>query len=813
MSTLLQDLKSARRLLTKNPTFTIVAVLTLGLGIGLNTAVFSAIEALLLRPLPGVRAPGELVQIYREWPGIEYGSSSPMTAADLRARAPDAFTEIASWGFVPVSVAVDGEPSRLYGQIVSANYFSLLGAVPHRGRFFVAAEDQAPGAHPVIVISHAMWQTVFGGDPGAVGRNVTLNGQPYVVVGVAAPELRSPIPVISPALWVPLMQLDQVAPGSAGALTSRDNNFLSMIARLRPGVTPSQAQARVDAALAGLIAEFPDDYRGSEFRLILQEEAGIHPQVRGAQLGLSAIVMAVVVMLLLIACVNVANLFLARSRDRWREMAVRLSLGARRAVLVRQLLTESVVFAIAAGLVGLAMAWGCMRLLNSIQLPIDAQISANVQLSTPVLAFALLVTLGTVALFGLAPALHATRPALVPALKGDSPVGDSRSRASRGLVVAQMALSLVLLVSAGLFLRNLGKATTIDKGFDDSNLLLAELDPELQGYSRPRSQTFFRTVAERLSALPNVAFVGWSSNVPLGLSNSQNGVVVPGYTPAENEQMSIDYNIVSAGYFDAMGITMLRGRGFEPRDDSAATPVVVVNQRFAERFWPGQDPIGKTVTTRGADRTVIGVTPTGKYRTLGEPALAYLYLHSDQVPQGAMFLHVRTTQDPSLLVPVVRSEVAALDADMPVTNVRTMASHLGIALFPSRLAGAALGVFGLLGLLLASVGIYGVMAYSVAQRTRELGIRMAVGASRATVVGFVLKQGLALVAIGGGIGLAVSLAAAQLIKGVLYGGGAVDLVTFTAVPLILTVVATLAILIPARRAASVDPIRAIRADV
>ena len=812
MSTLLHDLRSARRLLTKNPIFTGIAVLTLALGIGLNTAVFSVIEALLLRPLPGARAPHELVQLYRNWPGIEYGSLSPMSFRDVQERTKDTFQDVAAWGYVPLSLSADGKSQRVFGQMVSANYFNVLGATPLRGRVFVADEDRNPGTHAVVVLSHATWQGMFGGDPGIVGRRIVLNGSPWEVVGVAAPELRSPIPVIAPAMWVPLMQLDQIAPDNAGALTRRGNAFMNVIGRLRPGVTVEQARTKMAAVHTALVADFPDEYDASDWRLVAQSSAGVHPSVRNAQVGLSAVVMAVVVMLLLIACVNVANLFLARARDRSREMAVRLSLGAQRSTLIRQLLVESLAFAAVAGVAGVLIAWWCMSLLNRIQLPMDVSFSANLQLSAPVLVFTVAATLVTGVLFGLAPALQATRPSLVPTLKGESPAGDGRSRASRALVVAQMALSLLLLICAGLFLRNLRSATTIDKGFTGGNVLLADLDLGIQGYDAGRARQFYRDLLARLSQMPNVTAVSLARNLPLGLSNSQSGVEIPGYTPAKEEQTSIDLNAVSPEYFPAMGIQVKRGRAFAATDDSAAQKVMVVNERFAERFFSGKDPIGQTVRTRGAERVIVGVVPTGKYQSLGEAPLAFMYFPMEQLFDASQVLAVRTTTDPTTLIPALRSEVAALDPDLPVSNVRTIDTHLGIALMPARLAGGSLAVFGILGLILASVGIYGVMSYSVSQRTREIGIRMAIGAARNEVVGLVMKQGLVLVAVGGVIGLALALGASRLLRGMLYGANVIDPVTFVGVPLLLTVVAAFAIWVPARRAAGVDPVRAIKSE-
>lgn len=813
MSTFIHDVRFAVRLLLKKPLFTALAVVTLALGIGLNTAVFSAVDALLLRPLPGVRQAGDLAQLYRTWPGgMLYGSNSIPHWRDLRERSRDVFSDVALWTFSELSVSAGGRPERVMGQLVSANYFSVLGVGAERGRVFIPSEEVGELAHPVAVLSHAAWQRRFGGAPDVVGKSVIVNGNAYTVVGVAPQEFRGIIPMVTPELWVPLAQLAQVNPGMSAARERRGENSFNVIARLAPGVTMDRARVRMRTLAAELKADLPDDYEKSGIELVPQGEAGIHPTFRSAQLGLTGVVMAVVVMLLLIACVNVANLFLARAQDRWREMAVRLSIGARRGVLVRQLLTESLVFAIVAGACGLLVAWWAISLANQVRLPMDVDFAPDLRLSVPVLLFSLGATICTGFIFGLVPALQATRPALIPSLKGEAPAGGSRSRLSRVLVVAQMALSLVLLVCAGLFLRNLSAATTLDKGFNAEGVLLAEVDPGLQGYTRARSEEFYRRLGERLRALRGVKALGMASMVPLGLSSSDRGVEVPGYTPAPDESMSIHYNIATPGYFEALEIPLTSGRGFEARDDSVSAGVVVVNAQFVARFWPEGNAVGRIVRTGGRDRTVIGVVPTGKYNRLGENATAFMYFPQAQQWRSEMVLHLRVDGDPTAYIPQLRAEVAALDADLPVAEVQTMTSHLGLALLPARLAGTVLGIFGALGLLLAAVGMYGVMSYAVAQRTREIGIRMAIGAARTEVMAMVMRQGLALVLVGGGIGLACAFGVAQLIRGVLYGASAIDPVTFVVVPLVLTVVAALAIWIPARRAAGVDPMLAIRSE-
>jgi predicted permease len=813
VNTLLDDLRYAVRLLVKNPVFTGVVVLTLALGIGLNTAVFSVIDGLLLRPLPGTRAPDELVQLYRTYRGDQrFGSNSIPHYLDIRDRSGDTFSGVSLWNFESMNLATGGRNESVLGVMASANHFAVLGVNAALGRTFVPAEDTGRGAHPVAVLSWATWKTAFGGDPAIVGKGIVLNGRSYSIIGVTPPEFRGMIPLVVPALWVPLSQFDDLRPGSRDSWTQRGNNSYNIIARLKPGVTLPQANEHMKALIAGLKTEHPQDYDDSGINLVLQSEAGIHPSFRSAQVGLSSVVMAVVGMLLLIACVNVANLFLARSRDRAREMAIRISLGARRSRLVKQLLTESLLFAGASGLVGVLLARWVIGIANRIQLPLNVNFSADLHLSPLVVAFAFGVSLITGLLFGLAPALQATNPSLIPALKGEAPAGQTRSRASKGLVVAQMALSIVLLVSAGLFLRDLQNATTVDKGFVSENLLIANLAPGLQGYTRARSEELYTRLREKLTSLPNVKAVGYTAIVPLGLNESDSYVEIPGYTPAKNENMSLQNTRVTPGYFEAMGIPLKQGRAFNAQDDSASVRVIVVNEQMANKYWPGTSPVGRTVKYGGRDHTVIGVVPTGKYTRLGEPPTPFYYLALAQHWTEGMDIVIRTTSDPEAVAPALRAAVTAFDETLPVSDIRTMSKHLGIALMPARLAGAALGIFGLLGLVLASVGMYGVMAYTVSQRRREIGIRMAIGAAAGDVVGMIMKQGLTLVIVGAAIGVAGALGASRLLRGILYGASVVDPVTFVGVPLLLTGVAALASWLPARRASGVDPLEALRRE-
>lgn len=813
MGNLYQDLRFALRMLLKSPMFTAAAVVTLALGIGLNAAVFSAVNALMFRPLPEVRNDAELVQLYRTWPGdMLYGSNSIPHYQDLRDRVEAFGGDVAAWTFVAMSLSADGRSERIMGNMVSANYFDVLGAPPIMGRGFLPEEAVDPGAHRVIVLGHSFWQTRFGADPAIVGRTVTLNGQSWTVIGVAREGFKGSMPMVDPPVYAPLMMQQELIPGY-NLIEARGNNWMNVIARRRPGFTVEQTRQSLNAFLIQMRQEYPDHYDESGIHLVPQKEAGIHPMLRSAQVGMSAVTMVVVAFLLLIACINVANLFLARAGERRKEMGIRLSLGAKRGRIITQLLTESVLFSLIAGGTGLLLAFWAIGIANSLSLPIDVAVDFDLSIDRTVLLFTLALSLLTGVLFGLAPALQASKPETVSALKGEfSLEPGGKNRLISTLVVAQTALSILLLISSGLFLRGLQAATSVDTGFEPENLLVASVDPGLQGYDRQRAEVFYRELEAGLRALPRVQAVGLARMVPLSLNSSDRGVSIPGYEPAPNEGMSIRYNMVTPGYFAAMGIPVLAGRPFGEEDTRDGTAVIVVNQKFADRFWPGENALGKIVQTAGEDRVVIGVVKTGKYFSLGEEPQDFMYLAQAQVWSFPMTLHVRTAGDPEQLAPLVRREVQRLDASMPVADLRTMTNQLGIALFPARLVGITLGLFGILGMILAAVGVYSVMAYSVTQRTREIGIRVALGASWRQVVGMIVRRGMSLVGAGVVIGLLGAVGASRVMAGLLYGVSAVDPMTFIGVPALLCAVALLASFLPARRAAATDPMMTLRAE-
>lgn len=812
MGEVMQDIRYGMRMLLKNPLFTGAVVLTLALGIGMNATVFSAVRGVILAPLPGTEEPERLVQLYRSWGGLEFGSNSVPHYEDVRDRSTEVFESVAAWTFAPVALDSDGRTQRVVGILVSANFFETYGVRPALGRGFLPEEGAVePGAHPVAVLGHSFWQTRFGGDRGIVGRTVSLNGRPFQVVGVAPPDFRGPANFADVPVYTPLSMAAEVAP-CCPYLDVRWNNSFFVAARLRDGIEVDRAQEAMDALLVQLREEYPGEYETQlGMRLVPQNEAGFHPSLARASLGMGTVMLGVVGLLLVIACVNVANLFLARARDRRQEMALRLSLGAGRGRLVRQLLTESILFALVAGVAAVGLALLATRVLGSVTLPIDGPWDIRTELDGTVLLFTGAVSLAAGVVFGMASALQATRPDTMAAVKGEMD-GPGRSRMSSVLVVVQVALSLVLLVGSGLFLRSLQGATRIDPGFDSpEHLLTAAFDPTLQDFEAQEGWPLVDRMMQEIRALPGVEAAGVVSRLPLGLNTADRGVEIPGYEFAEDERRSIHYAHATEGYLEALGATMVEGRTLRRSDDAESEPVIVVNQVFADRYWPGESAVGKTVVTEG-ERRVVGVVETGKYTSLGEDPMPYMYLPARQGGLGQMTLVARTPAGPAPVTPRIREIVRRVAPTLPLYDVRSMEAHMGVALLPARLGGTALALFGILGMALAAVGIYGVMAYSVAQRRREVGIRVALGARRTDVVTMVLRQGLRLALAGTLVGLVGAALLGRLVQGLLYDVSGLDPVAFTVIPAVLLAVATLAVYLPARRAAGGDPVEALRAE-
>ena len=841
VETLLQDVKFGARTLLKNRGFTLAAVLTLALGIGANTSIFSLVNAVLLRPLP-VHEPERLVYVFDGTRANPYNVSSYPDYLDYRDRN-GVFSELAAYASITLSLNSDDRPDVISGLIVTGNYFDVLGVRAQAGRTFLPEEDTTPGGHPVAVISHGLWQSRFAGDVHVAGRQLLLNGHQFTIVGVAPAGFDGAELGQKNDIYVPMAMQALVRPPRGGysgemnpdLLSRRGPRWLSMVGRLKPGVSVEQAQAAQGALAAQLAEAYPDTNR-EQIATVSPVGKG-DPTQRGTLLSVAGLLLAVVGLVLLIACANVANLQLARAASRRKEISVRLALGASRGRLVRQLLTESVLLALLGGAFGLLLAVWLVRFAQAYTPPGNFFPVAFVfDLDHNVLGFTLLLSVVTGLVFGITPALQASKPDLVIALKGEAAlVPGASGRGARHftlrnlLVVAQVALSLVLLISAGLFLRSLQQAQRIDPGFDTAHVLTMPLNINLLRYTKAQGQEFYRRVLEHVEGLPGVQSATLTRTPPLSGASRQSTVTVAGQEPPGRSSSSestggggegIADNItlsspVALNYFRTLGIPLLRGRDFNAQDREGAPGVVIVNETFARRYFPGQDAVGQRVSLNGAQGPwleVVGLARDGKYITLGEAPAPFLYQPLAQRHESGMVLLVRSGGDPSALAPAVRREVQTIERNLPLTNARTMEELLNTSLFPARMGAVLLGAFGLLALLLASVGLYGVMAYSVSRRTREIGIRMALGARGGDVLRLVLRESMALVAVGVALGLLAALAATRTLAGFLYGINPADPAAFIAIAILLAVVGLAASLIPARRAAKVDPLVAFRYD-
>jgi predicted permease len=799
-------------------------VLSLAFGIGANTVIFGLANAVLLRPLP-VANPDDVVALYTsDHSGPRYSTSSYPDYLDFRDKT-DVFSGLAASGFEALSFAQEGQTARVWAEVVTGNYFPFLGIPVARGRGLVP-EDDAPSAAPVAVLSHGTWSRRLGGDESILGRTLTLNGRPVTVAGVAAPSFTGLTRGIGVDLWLPLAVHMKLV-GREDRLDNRGSRRLQILGRLRPGVTAEAAQARLDVLARQLREAYPQQWtdvreEGRRITVVPERLARVSPRIRGPVIGFFGLLMLVVGLVLLIACANVANLLLARMAARRREIAIRLSLGALRGRIVRQFVTETALATLLGGALGVLIAVWCADGLTAWRLPLPLPVELEVAVDWRVLLFALALSLATGIALGLAPALPASRQDVVPALKDEALVhadGGRRSRLRDFFLVSQVALCLVLLVGAGLLLRGLRNAGAIDPGFDPDNVLVLSVDLGLAEFPETRAAAWQQDLRARLGSIPGVESVGLSAGLPMSLSWARRGTTVEGYTRRPGEDMEFHFNVVGPGFLEALRIPLVRGRRFTEKDRAGAAGVVIVNQTFARRFWPGQDPLGRRLSVSGEEGPyleVVGVTRDGKYNTLGEEPLPFFYLpllqHHDSVRRAVepASLVVRTTGDPRSAAPAVRQAVQALDPRVPVQGARLLVEHLGVSLLPSRVAGWMLGLFGLLGLALASLGLYGVVSQAVSRRHREIGVRIALGADRREVMRLIVGEGMTLVGIGLGVGLVLSLAATRLLTSLLYGLSPTDPLTFLGVCLLLAAVAFLASYVPARRATRIDPIAALR---
>jgi predicted permease len=832
-----QDLRFGARMLAKTPGFTLIVALTLALGIGANTAIFSLVDAALFRPLPVVEAPDQLVVIARG--AFAQGALSYPDFKVLRERS-EVLSGLAISMVTQISFSNGVRSEVALGSLVSANYFDALGIKPVLGRTFLPAEDHTPGAHPVVVLSHGFWRSRFNSDPALVGRTIVLNNQRFTVVGVAPAGFDGETPPMKVNLWVPAMMttammppppLEQQVPQDL--LSDRRYELFNAIGRLKRGVTLVQAQAALETInrqieLSNPVPPeqrfFPNADRA--LRLVPPRGIAIGP-IREMSVTASRLLAATVIAVLLIACANVANLLLARATTRRKEVAVRLALGATRWRLIRQLLTESLLLAFIGATVGLLFAYWIKRLLLAFKPPFPSAFTFTLDLPLDgrVLGFTLLLAVATGVIFGLFPALQASRPDVIPALKDESGAEGSRRRLLnlRGaLVIAQVALSLAVLISTGLFLRSLSYARQIDLGFKPDNVLEVSFNLAHQGYDEAKGREFYRQIVERLEGLPGAQSACVTNMLPLGFMALPLAVVPEGREIPPNERPFPSSFAVGPRYFETIGTPLIRGRDFTARDTINSTQVAIVSEKLTRRLWPEiKDPgdaLGRTLRLGDPNAIsceVIGVAMDSKnniFNSIDREPEPTIYRPFAQSYSAAASVVVRAVGDPSDLIPAVRREVAALDENLPAQDLQPLTETTGLATWSARTAAAALSFFGLLGLLLAGVGIYGVMSYSVARRTREIGLRMALGAEARDVVKLVVKQGMGLVLIGTVTGLALAVATTRLIASLLYGVTASDPATFAGVAIFLMIVALLACYLPARRATKIDPMAALRSE-
>jgi predicted permease len=833
-----QDLRYGARMLFKTKGFTIIAVLSLAAGIGANTVIFSLVNAILLRPRP-VALPDQLVELYTSDQQSLYQSISYPSYLDLRERN-EVFSGLAAYGVMQFKLGGAEQVEQIWGEAVSGNYFDVLGVRPFLGRAFPPEEDQMPGAHSVAVVSHALWHRRFSADPELIGKPLVINKLTFTIIGIAPQEYTGMIRGLGIDVWVPATMKPQLEPKYGSAqLTSRGSRWLTLIGRLMPDTTLEQARTHFDLLSREMRDAHPEEWRQKRaetgqvrelFVTILPEsETRIHPEMRVAAYALIVLLAVIVNLVLLIACMNLANLLLARAVTRRKEIAVRLAMGASRFRLIRQLLTESVLLASIAGAAGVVLTVWLLNLVIALipPLPEGFRVALDLSLDWRVMFYTLVFSTLTGILFGLAPALQASKADVVVSLKDDTGVfagGHRRSRLRNALVVAQVALSLLLLIGAGLVLRSLEKVTPTSIGFESEKVLVAPLRLDEEQYNRARSQEFHRQLAERITALPGVQSVTLVDVVPGGLlGRSRRSVGIEGYEAQPGEDRQIDSSIVGPRYFTTLKIPVMQGRDFDDRDADGAPCVAIINEAFARRYFADGEALGRHLTKFTWQKPsqlceIVGVVSDNKWQSLTKeplPAFAFPLLQSHQT---GITLLVNTAGDPATLTLPVRRTIQSLDPNIPVADVQTVREYFSSALYPFRLFGFLIGACGVVALLLAAIGIYGVVSYSATRRTREIGIRRALGALERDILKLVVGRGMMLVLYGLSAGVLMALALTRVLTSslfgteLLFGVSPTDVLTFLGVTALLAVVALLACYLPARRATKVDPMVALRCE-
>jgi predicted permease len=824
ITALWQDLRFGARMLVKQPGFSLIAVLTLALGIGANTAILSTVNGFILRPLP-VEKPDELVAPFwgskkdtEVWGGLSYANY-----VDLRERN-QSLSGLLVWSLTSagVSAGTSGDSARAevaWGELVSANYFEALGVKPVLGRGFLPEEERTPDTHPVVVISHSLWRQRFNGDTGIVGKTIYLNGAPFTVVGVAPATFKGLKFAFRQAFWVPLMMSGALGAGRDWE-TERGWAKFNALGRLKPGVTMAQAEEDLNRIAEALAQQYPKTNADTKVRLVAEQDGRVFDATKVFRLT-AWLTLCVAGLVLLVACANVANLLLARAAARAKEIGIRLALGAGRGRIVRQLLTESALLALLGGVLGWLFAYWGTALIHASLPPIPYPIDLDFSPDLYVLKWMAAVTLATGVSFGLVPALVASRPDLVAVIKGAAArqAHSQRRWNLRGaLVVAQVTISIVVLICAGLFLRSLHKALKLDPGFSTESLVTMKLDPGLLAYTEAAGKRFYAETLRRVAALPGVRAASLAGFLPLGDSNDAVGPVMKEGEgePLPNQGIEVSSNRVAPGYFATVKTPLVMGRDFTERDTKDAPLVVIVNQEFARKFYGGEEnALGKRFrfwSGQAPLREIVGIAKNGLYLNLYEAPRPYIYLPEHQLYQSGMMLLVSANSagDLRAIAENVRREIAQVDARSPISGVTLAEANMSFAYWAPRLMAGLGSAFGLVALLLATMGLYSVMTYTVSQRTREMGIRLALGAQIRDVLGLVVRQGMRLVVIGLALGLAGALALTRWLAGLLLGVGTADPGAFAGMAILLVAVAMLACYLPARRATKVDPMVALR---
>jgi predicted permease len=816
MRTLWQDVRFAARMLGKNTGFTAIAVLTLALGIGANTAIFSLVNSLLLRPLP-VKDPSQIIVLgFRQEHGPVLSQASYPDWEAISQQAESPFSSVIGSQLSSDGMSLNGTSFAILTNYVTGNYFEALGLRPALGRLFLSSEGRVPGADPVIVLSYSFWKSRLGGDHAVLGSKVLVDGHPFTIIGVAPEGFHGLLTIVDTRAFVPYAMKATLGEG-ADVLSSPRTRDLRILGRIKPGTSLAQARAALSLVARRLSQKYPEVEKDLEIEPYPERRARPDIAAAGPFLAASSLFLSLAALVLALACLNVANILLVRGTVRQREMAIRSALGGSRARLVRSLLTESVLLALIGGVAGMFLGQWFSALLGSINIQANLPVVLDFSFDGRVFAYAFTAALLTGLVVGIVPALRASRGDLNHILhQTGRSVSAGRHRLRSALVIAQVAGSLMLLVVAGLFTRSMAMAQHLDLGFDPAHVINLTVDPNTVGYREPQGRLFFKQVLERVRALPGVQSASLAFSVPMGYYNAVSTLQVDGYTPsATHIRPASQNNMISPGYFATMRISILRGRDFNDGDREDTQHVAIINEEMALRYWPNQDPIGRHFIRNGKVNyplEVVGIAKNSYVNLISTAAQPFFYIPLSQDYISIETLQVRTTQAPEAMIAPLQKEIASLAPGLPIFNVETMTQGLytlpGLLIF--RVGAGLTAVLGLLGLVLAVVGVYGVVSYVTSQRIHEIGIRMALGAQRTDILRNVFRQGFIVVAAGVGAGLLAAFAAARLVRNFLVGVGATDPLTYAVVSSLLVLVALFACWVPARRATHVDPLVALR---